>query len=48
MKIIRVTGTEIFDSRGIPTVSCDIYLEDGSFVTASVPSGASRGEGEAF
>lgn len=48
MKITRVIGREIFDSRGFPTVLCEIYLSDGSFVSASVPSGASRGKGEAF
>jgi enolase len=48
VKITRVAGREIFDSRGLPTVLCEIYLEDNSFVAASVPSGASCGEGEAF
>ncbi|MCF7900381.1 phosphopyruvate hydratase [Candidatus Babeliales bacterium] len=48
MKITRVIGKEIFDSRGFPTVLCQMYLEDDSFVSASVPSGMSRGEGEAF
>ncbi|HEV2601524.1 MAG TPA: phosphopyruvate hydratase [Candidatus Babeliales bacterium] len=47
MKIAQVIGREIFDSRGIPTIECDLFLEDGSFVTASVPSGASRSGYEA-
>jgi enolase len=48
MKISKVVGREIFDSRGIPTVMCELTLEDGSFVEASVPSGASCGSKEAF
>lgn len=47
MKIVQVTGREIFDSRGWPTLACDIVLEDGVVVTASVPSGISRGSYEA-
>ncbi len=48
MKIAKLVGREIFDSRGIPTVLCELTLEDGTFVYASVPSGASRGKHEAF
>lgn len=48
MKIKRIVGREIFDSRGMPTVSCEIVLEDGTLVSASVPSGLSRGSCEAF
>lgn len=48
MKIARIVGREIFDSRGLPTVSCEISLDDGTFIEASVPSGASRGSCEAF
>lgn len=48
MKILKVVGREIFDSRGKPTVCCELFLEGGLFVSASVPSGASCGSGEAF
>src|SRR5579872_6736508 len=48
MKISKIIGREIFDSRGFPTVECDLVLEDDSFVTASVPSGASCSSYEAF
>ena len=46
-KIIKITGREILDSRGNPTVEVDVLLEDGSFGRASVPSGASTGIFEA-
>jgi enolase len=45
--IIKVTGREILDSRGNPTVEADVYLADGSMGRAAVPSGASTGEHEA-
>lgn len=48
MKISRIVGREIFDSRGLPTVSCEVVLDDGTLVEASVPSGASKGFCEAF
>ncbi len=41
MKISKIMGREIFDSRGFPTIECELILEDDSFVTASVPAGAS-------
>ena len=47
MKIAKIIGREIFDARGWPTVECEIMLEDGSFVSASVPTGVSRGSHEA-
>ena len=47
-KIKNIHGREILDSRGNPTVECDILLEDGSFGRASVPSGASTGVHEAL
>jgi enolase len=47
MKIIKVIGREIFDSRGFPTLECVLALEGGHSVVASVPSGASCGEYEA-
>jgi enolase 1/2/3 len=45
--IVRVTGTEILDSRGNPTVEAEVFLGDGSMGRAAVPSGASTGEHEA-
>jgi enolase len=42
-----VTGREILDSRGNPTVEADVLLEDGSMGRAAVPSGASTGTREA-
>jgi len=45
--IIDITGREILDSRGNPTVEVDVMLEDGSFGRAAVPSGASTGAHEA-
>lgn len=47
MKIQNVTGREILDSRGNPTVEATVILEDGTSGTASVPSGASTGMYEA-
>ncbi len=46
--IIGVHGREILDSRGNPTVEVDVFLEDGSFGRAAVPSGASTGIHEAL
>ena len=48
MKIARVHGREILDSRGNPTVEVDVTLESGAFGRAAVPSGASTGEREAL
>ena len=48
MKIQNITAREIFDSRGNPTVECDVELDDGSFGRAAVPSGASTGVHEAL
>jgi enolase len=45
--IVKITGREIIDSRGNPTVEADVLLADGSFGRAAVPSGASTGEHEA-
>ncbi|NKE09087.1 MULTISPECIES: phosphopyruvate hydratase [Kocuria] len=45
--IIDVHARQILDSRGNPTVECEVRLEDGSFGRAAVPSGASTGEHEA-
>ena len=46
--IKKVVAREIIDSRGNPTVQADVILQDGSFGTASVPSGASTGKFEAL
>ncbi|AGF46993.1 enolase [Candidatus Kinetoplastibacterium desouzaii TCC079E] len=46
--IIDIIGREILDSRGNPTVECDVILESGSVGRASVPSGASKGTREAI
>jgi len=48
LKIARVHGREILDSRGNPTVEVDVTLENGGFGRAAVPSGASTGEREAL
>ncbi len=48
MKIAKITGREVLDSRGNPTVEVDVLLESGAFGRASVPSGASTGENEAL
>ena len=45
--IIEITGREILDSRGNPTVEVDVQLEDGTWGRAAVPSGASTGAHEA-
>jgi len=45
--IVDVTGREILDSRGNPTVEVEVTLEDGSMGRAGVPSGASTGAHEA-
>src|SRR5215831_3379191 len=46
-EIVDITGREILDSRGNPTVEVDVTLEDGAFGRAAVPSGASTGAHEA-
>ena len=48
MKIEKIIGREILDSRGNPTVEVDVFLESGFMGRASVPSGASTGEHEAL
>ena len=48
MNIRSISALEVLDSRGNPTVSTDIYLENGSIASALVPSGASTGEREAM
>ena len=46
--IVDIIGREIIDSRGNPTVECDVLLESGVLGRASVPSGASTGSREAI
>lgn len=46
--IVEVTGREIMDSRGNPTVEVDVVLDSGAMGRAGVPSGASTGEREAL
>ncbi|MFT3952432.1 MAG: phosphopyruvate hydratase [Oscillospiraceae bacterium] len=48
MKIEKIIGREIIDSRGNPTVEADVILEDGTVGTAAAPSGASTGQFEAL
>jgi len=48
VRIAKVHGREILDSRGNPTVEVDVTLADGAFGRAAVPSGASTGEREAL
>lgn len=47
MKIKYIHSRQIFDSRGYPTLECEVTLEEGSLGRAAVPSGASTGSGEA-
>lgn len=46
--IVEIKAREIIDSRGNPTVECDVVLDSGAFGRASVPSGASTGVREAI
>lgn len=48
MKIEEIKGREILDSRGNPTVEVEVLLDNGVSASASVPSGASTGSGEAL
>jgi enolase 1/2/3 len=48
MKIQKVHGREILDSRGNPTVEVEVSLDGGAFGRAAVPSGASTGQREAL
>ncbi len=47
-KIKTIKGRQVFDSRGNPTVEAEVFLKDGHFASAIVPSGASTGTYEAF
>ena len=46
-EILDVTGREILDSRGNPTIEAEVWLDDGTVGRAAVPSGASTGQFEA-
>ena len=46
--ILDIKGREVLDSRGNPTVEAEVFLENGGFGRAIVPSGASTGSGEAL
>ena len=48
MEIVKITGREILDSRGNPTVEVEVVLNSGFTGRAAVPSGASTGEHEAI
>jgi enolase len=46
--VVDIIGREVIDSRGNPTVECDVLLESGVMGRAAVPSGASTGSREAL
>jgi enolase len=46
--IVDIIGREVIDSRGNPTVECDVLLESGTMGRSAVPSGASTGSREAI
>jgi enolase len=48
VKITKVVGRQVFDSRGNPTVEAEVYLSDKTKASAIVPSGASTGAFEAY
>ena len=47
-KISKVRAIQVFDSRGVPTISCKVNLDDATSAIAMVPSGASTGSKEAL
>jgi enolase len=47
-KISNIHAREILDSRGNPTIESEVFLDDGSYGLAAVPSGASTGKLEAY
>ena len=47
-KITNIKSRQVFDSRGIPTIESEVFLQDGTMASAIVPSGASTGSHEAF
>ncbi|HBR70531.1 TPA: phosphopyruvate hydratase [Candidatus Dependentiae bacterium] len=48
MKIAEIHARQIYDSRGVPTIACELIFDNGSYVTSMVPSGASVGRFEAL
>ena len=48
VKIRKIKGRQVFDSRGNPTVEAEIFSDEGHYASAIVPSGASTGTYEAF
>ena len=48
LEIEKVTGRQIIDSRGNPTVEAEVHLADGTVARGAAPSGASTGEFEAL
>ncbi len=48
MKIRNIIGYEVLNSRGIPTIACEIILENGAIFSSTVPSGKSCGPYEAL
>jgi enolase len=48
MKIAEIHARQIYNSRGLPTIACEIIFDNGSYVTSMVPSGASVGQYEAL
>lgn len=48
LQLESISARQILDSRGNPTIEADVYLSDGSFGRAAVPSGASTGKREAL
>ncbi len=46
--IKNIVSRQIFDSRGNPTVETDVFLSNGVFGRAAIPSGASTGKNEVF
>ena len=47
-EILQISGREILDSRGNPTIEAEVVLASGVVGVAAVPSGASTGENEAI
>ena len=48
VKIKKIKGRQVFDSRGNPTVEAEVFSDKGNYASAIVPSGASTGTHEAF
>lgn len=48
MKIKKITGREIYDARGLPTLECELTLDDDSSFIGSVPTGISKSKFESF